>query len=181
MIDVLEIIWKYYKNNEKAYKILLKHSEAVRDKALEIANNNLHLNPDIEFIKEASMLHDIGMIKTNAHEMGCFGDKPYIAHGYLGREMLESEGLLKHALVCERHVGVGITKEQIIRDKLNLPLRNYLPETVEEKAICLADNFFSKSSKNLKQAKSIVDIKRGLRKYGEENVKKFEELMAFFI
>ena len=44
---------------------------------------------------------------------GCYGDKDYICHGYLGRALLEKEGLPAHALVCERHVGVGLSISDI--------------------------------------------------------------------
>ena len=55
------------------------------------------------------MLHDIGIFLTHAPQIGCHGDKPYICHGYLGRELLEKEGFPRHAIVCETHVGVGLT------------------------------------------------------------------------
>ena len=50
------------------------------------------LSPDIEFIRTAALLHDIGIFMTHAPKFGCFGDHPYLAHGYLGRELLEREG-----------------------------------------------------------------------------------------
>ncbi len=59
------------------------------------------------------MLHDIGIFLTNAPHIGCYGDKPYICHGYLGREILDKEGLPGHAMVCERHVGAGLTVTDI--------------------------------------------------------------------
>jgi len=53
------------------------------------------------FIEEAALLHDIGIFNTNLPKIGCYGRHPYISHGYLGRELLENEGLAAHALVCE--------------------------------------------------------------------------------
>lgn len=105
-MDPIKIIQKFYKIDSKAYNLLVPHSEAVARKALETARKVPHLNPDLKFIEEAAMLHDIGIFLTNDPGLGCFGDKPYICHGYLGRELLEKEGFPKHALVCERHVGI---------------------------------------------------------------------------
>jgi uncharacterized protein len=45
--------------------------------------------------------------------LGCHGDRPYITHGIIGAELLGNEGLPGHALVCERHIGVGLSIEDI--------------------------------------------------------------------
>ena len=109
-----EIIEKYYKENPKLKEILIEHSEKVKNKALEIAQNIPELHPDLKFIEEASMLHDIGIIKVASQNIGATGEDPYIKHGILGREILEKEGLKKHDLVCERHVGIGLRNDEII-------------------------------------------------------------------
>lgn len=172
-----EIIKKYYKENKEAEKILLEHSEKVREKAMEIAEKNIALEPDFKFIDEASLLHDIGIFLTHAPSLHCHGKLPYVAHGYLGREILEKEGFKKHALVCERHVGVGISKKEIERKNLPLPKRDMLPISVEEKIICLADKFYSKMSK---KEKSVDEIKKGLLRFGHDKVKRFDEFLALF-
>ncbi len=172
-----KIIEKYYPKESNAYRILIDHSKAVTRKAVKIAEGVKHLHPDIKFIEEAAMLHDIGVFLTNAPEIGCFGESPYLAHGVLGREVLEKEGLPKHALVCERHIGVGITMEEIKRNKLPLPERDMVPISVEEKIICLADKFFGKSDKNLFQERGVKEIKENLGKHGEEKIRKIEFLL----
>ena len=47
-----EIIAKYYTPGSDLYNILVKHSEAVRDKALELARRHPELGLDLEFIAE---------------------------------------------------------------------------------------------------------------------------------
>ncbi|MEL6823388.1 MAG: HDIG domain-containing metalloprotein, partial [Calditrichota bacterium] len=108
-----KLILEYYDKKSFAYDILMTHSELVRDKALWLAERVAELKPDRKFISEAAMLHDIGIIKTDASKIGCNGKHPYIAHGYLGREMVESHGYPRHALVCERHTGLGISLDDI--------------------------------------------------------------------
>ena len=178
-MEPVKIIEKYYEKNSSLYDILITHSVCVKDKAIEIALKNKKLNPDLDFIKEASLLHDIGIFLTNAPKISCFGKHPYICHGILGRELLEKEGLFKESLVCERHTGVGITKEEIIKNNLPLPKRDMLPSAIEEKIICLADKFFSK--KELKREKTIEEIEREISKYGEENLKRFKELKELLL
>jgi len=150
------------------------------DKTIEIAKKNLNLNPDIEFIKNATMLHDIGIVLTDAPKIGCFGEHQYICHGYLGREILEKEGFAEYALVCERHIGVGITIEDIKKQKLPLPERDMIPITIEEKIICVADKFFSKNEKYLKSPKPLELIYSDLEKLGNNKVEIFKNMLKEF-
>ena len=143
--EAMMIINKHYPSDSIAYKIYFTHVVKVTELAIKIVKHNPHLNLNLNYIIKASMLHDIGIIKTNAPEIGCFGKFPYIAHTYLGRQMLEEEGLIDVAPICERHVGTGLSKQDIIDSGFELPRRNMIPITLEEKLICYADKFYSKS------------------------------------
>lgn len=121
MINPLDIIRKYYTLDSLAGQSLLIHSQLVRDKAQALAIRHPEMDLDIPFIQEAAMLHDIGIFLTNAPDIGCFGEHPYICHGYLGADLLRAEGLPRHALVCERHTGAGISLEMIKENHLPLP------------------------------------------------------------
>lgn len=169
-MNPLKIIQKYYNSKSESYHILVEHGMVVSKKALESAKKVKYLKPDLRFIKEASMLHDIGIFLTNAPEIKCKGNKPYLCHGYLGREILEKEGFPKHGLVCERHLGVGITKEEIKQKNLPIPKRDMIPISIEEQIICFADKFFSKSRVNLQKEKSLDEIKKNLSKFGKDKV-----------
>jgi uncharacterized protein len=173
IIDPLVIIEKYYKKGTNIYNVLVNHSEHVRNKALEIATNRPELQLDKEFIAEAAMMHDIGIYLCDAPRIYCLGSHNYIQHGCLGAEILRSEGLYKHALVCERHTGTGISLEMIVKNNLPLPHRDLLPVSKEEKVICYADKFFSKTKLN--ETLSIQHIRTQLKKYGESGVKQFNE------
>ena len=118
------------------------------------------------------MLHDIGIFKCNAPGIYCFGSEPYLIHGRIGAELLRAEGYPKHARVCERHTGAGITKEEIIRLNLPLPHQDFLPETMEEKVICYADKFFSKTHPEVE--KTIEQAERSLKRFGEEGLERFK-------
>ena len=176
----LEIIAKYYKPRSKAYMIIVSHSSLVTEKALKIAQNHKELLPDQSFIEEAAMLHDIGIFKTNAPNLYCFGEFPYLCHGYLGCELLVAEGYPDHGLVCERHTGIGITMEEILTNKLPLPLRDYMPHSVEEQIICFADKFFSKSG-DLSHEKSLNEVRKSMQKFGDRHVARFNEWCNLFL
>ena len=178
-MNPLEIINEYYEEGTPLYDILVTHSNSVAQKALKIAKSHPEMNLDEDFIYEAAMLHDLGIFATNAPEIHCFGELPYICHGNIGSQILMRKGYTKHALVCERHTGTGISLIEIIKNNLPIPPRDMIPETLEEKLICFADKFYSKSK--LDKEKSIDKIRTGLAKHGNESVERFDEWCKFFL
>ena len=157
------IIDKYYPEENELKHILLVHSRSVADKALMVAERHPELHLDCQFLEEAAMLHDIGIIRCDAPGIQCFGSK---------------EGFPRHARVCERHTGAGVTREQIINQHLPLPEQDFLPETMEEKVICYADKFFSKT--HLDKEKTVEQAERSLAKFGEEGVLRFRKWEQIF-
>lgn len=178
-MDPLSIIDKYYKEGSDIYNMLVKHSTLVMNKALAIAEKHPELGIDTQFVREAAMLHDIGVLFCYAPSIHLDGTMPYICHGYLGRELLEKEGYPKHALVCERHTGTGLTLEDIKEQNLPLPLRDMKPQSMEEKVICFADCFFSKTQPD--REKPLKEVRDGIAKFGEEKEKEFDEMCALFL
>jgi uncharacterized protein len=168
----LDIIFDHYDEGSALADALIRHSEQVRDMALTLAGNVPHLHPDLGFIAEAALLHDIGIYRTAAAKIGCHGRDPYICHGVIGREILEAYGWTDHALVCERHVGVGITVEDIQTQGLPLPERDMVPTTIEEIIICYADEFFSKT--NGGREHSLYQVIDSLTRYGQDKVVRFK-------
>jgi len=177
-MDCKAIIEKYTAGNGPLTRILLGHSAAVRDKALEIATAK-SLPVDKQFVAEAAMLHDIGIVCVDAPSIHCHGTQPYICHGVEGRRILEAEGLPRHALVCERHTGSGISVAQIEGQQLPLPRHDMLPVSLEEKLICYADKFYSKS-RGLRQAKPVERIIEQMQAHGQEAYERFMALHALF-
>jgi uncharacterized protein len=136
-----------YTSFPEALAVLLPHSIAVAEMAKNIAEN---VGADSEFVYEAAILHDIGIYKTNAPSIGCYGDEPYMIHGVVGSKLLKSKiGFEQYARVCETHIGVSISKEEIINNSLPLPHRSMEPTTLEEEIVAYSDSFFSKSGQHL--------------------------------
>ncbi len=179
-MNPFDIINKYYPESTPLREILITHSEAVEEMAIAIAQKHPELKADLQFIKEASLIHDIGIFKTDAPGIHCHGTLPYICHGYLGFEITNNEGFPKHALVCERHTGTGLSKEEIIMQNLPLPHRDMMPISIEEKIICFADTFFSKS-RELKTPKTVTEIQNSLTRFGEKHVDQFNEWCHLFL
>ena len=64
--------------------------------------------------------------------------------------------------VTEKHIGAGITPDEAIEN--NLPDRNYIPETLEEKIVAHADN--------LVHGVTPVDLEFVIQKWTNKNMKK---------
>ena len=175
-MQLQQLIDKYYPAEPRLRQLLFTHSRYVADKALETAARHPELNADITFLEEGAMLHDIGIAGCDAPSIFCFGSLPYICHGIEGARILAEDGLFRHARVCERHTGSGLTAEEIIDEALPLPPRDMLPETIEEKIICYADKFFSKNPDALSVEKSIDKVIDGFKKFGEQPLKRFLQL-----
>lgn len=170
-MDYHSIILKYYPEANALRDILITHSTLVTRRALSICDAHPELQLDRRFIEEAAMLHDIGICRCDAPGIQCFGHEPYIRHGLIGGEMLRQEGFPRHARVCERHTGAGLTKEEIVRQDLPLPHQDFLPETLEEQVICYADKFYSKT--HPEREKSYEKARKSLEKFGEDGLRRF--------
>lgn len=149
---------------------VIEHCEAVYKKAMEIAAN--FDNVDKDLIRKGALLHDIGRSKT--HD---------ITHAIEGVKIAQDYGYDEDVLnIIERHIGAGITENEA--EKLGLPIKSYIPQTLEEKIVAHADNLVSGSKEVdidfvIKKWKRRIDdsddnIER-LLKLDEELIKSFEE------
>lgn len=198
-MNYLDIIHHFYPEDTPLRRLLILHSECVRDKALSIlsdwkcsAEGELTVTIDTELVICGAMLHDIGICQTNAPGILCEGHEPYICHGTLGARMLRSYAA-QHALVpddrrmveacariCERHTGAGLTREDILTQHLPIePASDLLPETLEEQLVCLADKFFSKSGDPSKE-KSFERVRHSMMKFGTASLARFDALCTIF-
>ncbi|MFX1564559.1 MAG: HDIG domain-containing metalloprotein [Promethearchaeota archaeon] len=107
---------------------ILRHSEATRVKAVQIASMiAAKIRCDTRLVELGGLLHDIGRAKS--HD---------VTHGYVGGRLL-----LKHQypndirMIVERHVLGGFTKFEA--ESLGLPKRDSIPQSWEEKIVCVAD------------------------------------------
>ncbi len=131
----------------KKYKVgprVMEHVVAVHDYAMEIAAS---MDCDRELVEAGSLLHDIG--RARSHE---------IDHAIVGAAILKKEGVDERVInIVERHIGAGLTAKEA--KKLGLPPKDYVPETIEEKIVCHADNLIG-STERVKIQDTIEMAKR---------------------
>ncbi len=178
-MDAKSLFEIYYPPDTPLYECVWRHSLLVAEKALRLAHAHPELTMDLEFIYEAALLHDIGVFLTYAPSIYCVGEHPYICHGVLGAELLRGEGYPRHALVCERHTGTGLTADDIAAKNLPLPHRDMCPVSLEEKLICFADKFYSKSLPD--EERPLEQVRASIAKYGEDSLSRFDALAHLFL
>lgn len=108
---------------------VIQHCISVCKKAMSIASN--FEDADRDLIRKGALLHDIGRSRTHG-----------ITHAVEGVEIAREYGYPDGVLnIIERHIGAGITPEEA--EKLGLPKKSYVPQTLEEKIVAHADNLIS--------------------------------------
>lgn len=187
MQKYFEILRKYAPS-EYSFEIVLRHSLEVLSKSIEIVSKKgLYGEVDFDLIISGAILHDIGALGfiERKKEDDDFAKKgvtevelpDYICHGIIGASILEKEGLEHEALIAKRHTGAGLTKEEIVANGWDMPHEDFLPISLEEKIICYADKF---SSKTPGKKDDLETIEREFAGYGEGPLKRFLDLKEMF-
>ncbi len=86
----------------------------------------------------------------------------------------------RHGLVCDRHIGVGLSSRDIQQQNLPLPPRDMVPKSLEERIIAYADLFFSKDPGLQEGEKTAEDVRASLSRFGAEKVAIFNEWHGLF-
>jgi uncharacterized protein len=161
-------------------QLVWQHSLIVKNITSQIIDRkNLKLNRKL--VIQGCLMHDIGVYfvePCKCHPKSRKeNEEPYVKHGVIGADIIRKEKLSeKLAKIVERHVGSGITKEQIIEQNFALPRKDLVPETVEEKLVAYADMFHSKKPK-FNEYKEITDE---LSIYGKDCVQRLKEWRKMF-
>jgi len=142
-----------------------RHSEKVAEKALEIANKITKVEVDKNLIEIGALLHDIGRAKTHGFK-----------HALIGGKILRDRSFSdKLAKICETHILGGLDVEDAKR--FGLPEKDFLPVSLEEKIICLADKHMA----GTREVTIRERFNRWFQKYGKSKIllksrKRIEEI-----
>jgi uncharacterized protein len=122
--EALEIIVK-----SGCSQTVVNHCRKVSIVAEKIAESckNKGLKVDVHLVEIGALLHDIGRSKTNS-----------INHPLIGANIARKFSLPEEVVtIIERHIGGGITANEA--KQLGWPIRDYIPQTLEEKIVSYAD------------------------------------------
>ncbi len=175
MDGTIQKAWRFLaetagKNKPEWKASILEHARIVHDVSCRLSDLfREDRNVDMETVKLGAILHDVGRFRAER----------VVEHGIKSGEILREQGFPEGAArIGETHVGVGITLEQAA--SLGLPEGNYMPETLEERIVCYADNLLSylpdEDRHELVDRRAVVD--RFSAELGEEYGKGVEDFMS---
>jgi len=149
----------------KHCKLVMKISERIV-RELKIAN----VIVDEMIVLRGAVLHDIGRSKEQS-----------VRHGFWGGEILRKDGYDRRIIkVVENHVGGGIPKEE--GPRLGLPRKDFIPNSLEEKIVCLADKYVEDNQiKPLEETLKKLDEKLGKENLAKKRILKIKEELESLI
>lgn len=106
------------------------------------------LKIEVNLVEIGALLHDIG--RSKSHD---------INHAIIGGQIAKSLNLPKSIVsIIECHIGGGISSDEAKR--LGLPIKDYVPVTLEEKIVTYADKLVEKAK--------VVPIENTITKFSRE-------------
>lgn len=175
--ETVQKLHKKYAPTEAAFKLVFTHCQIVWDLAQQFIASS-HPNLDVEFVRTACMLHDIGVYLLYLPN-GEVDHANYIKHGVLGHELLAAEGFDQSICrVASCHTGVGISAREIVAEKLPLPVADYNAITTEERLVMYADKFHTKTTPPKFMTANTYAAQ--LSRFGASKVLRFRELEKEF-
>ena len=140
---------------------VIRHCKSVRDIAVKIAKK---ASADVHLVEAGALLHDIG--RSKSHD---------IRHVLEGVEIARTLGLSEKIIrIIETHIGAGIPSDEA--KGLGLPEKNYIPETLEEKIVCHADNLIENNKKQKIEKEVEKALSKGNKRYADRLIKLHKEL-----
>lgn len=156
---------------------VLGHSIIVRRIADQLAGRSVE-PVGRELVRAGALLHDIGVYRLYDRH-GTRSPQHYLRHGVLGHELLADLGFGETLCrFCSCHIGVGLTRQEVLDQRLPIPAADYLARTVEEALIMYADAFHSKSTPS--RFVTIEENLRKLRRFSVVQQKRFVRLQERF-
>ncbi|TDD76801.1 HD domain-containing protein [Actinomadura darangshiensis] len=166
-----------YAPGSEAFEVVWTHCVIVCEIAEQIMDRT-GLGVDADLVRAGCLLHDIGVYRLYGTS-GEIDHKGYVRHGVLGHAILQDEGFPEEICrFCSHHTGVGLTRGDVERQGLPLPVADYLAESGEERLVMYADKFHSKTDPPTFVSADSYAV--NVRRYGEDKVAVFEAMRASF-
>jgi uncharacterized protein len=166
-----------YAPTQEAFDLVYTHCEIVCGIAEQLlARTDLNLNADL--VRAGSLLHDIGVYRLYDTD-GRLDKARYVRHGILGSELLQYEGFAEVICrFCSCHTGMGLSRDDVQKQGLPLPIADYLAESGEEKLVMYADKFHSKTEPPTFVA--TASYAAYVRRFGEDKTETFRLMCEGF-
>lgn len=175
--DEIRALHERYAPSRKAFDLVWTHCAIVCEIAEQLMQDG-GLDVDKDLVRAGCLLHDIGVYRLYGED-GKIDFTGYVRHGVLGHELLRAEGFSEEICrFCSHHTGVGLTRDDVERQALPLPVADYLAETGEERLVMYADKFHSKTEPP--RFVSADSYAVNVRRYGEDKRAVFKAMCEVF-
>ncbi|MGK5519991.1 HD domain-containing protein [Micromonospora sp. URMC 107] len=172
--EQIRALHERYAPTEEAFLLVYTHCQivcAVAEQLLDRHRSAL----DVALVRAGCLLHDIGVYRLY-DATGRLDQENYIRHGMLGHALLRDLGFPELVgRFCSHHTGVGLTREDVQRQRLPLPVDDYTADTVEEQLVMYADKFHSKTTPPT--FVTTASYAAGVRRFGADKVARFAALV----
>ncbi|WP_432838109.1 HDIG domain-containing metalloprotein [Dactylosporangium sp. CA-092794] len=162
---------------EEAFELVYTHCQIICAVAEQLLDRHRPA-VDVALVRAGSLLHDIGVYRLY-DDAGQLDHEHYIRHGVLGHALLRDLGFPEFiGRFCSHHTGVGLTREDVLRQGLPLPACDYTADTVEEQLVMYADKFHSKTTPPT--FVTTASYAAGVQRFGEDKAVRFAALVEKF-
>ncbi|MFI6226339.1 HD domain-containing protein [Micromonospora echinospora] len=160
-----------------AFDLVYTHCRIVCELAEQLLADQEH-GLDVELVRAGCLLHDIGVYRlydsSGGREQG-----NYVRHGLLGHELLRDLGFPETLCrFCSCHTGMGLSRDDVVRQRIPIPVDDYLAESDEERLVMYADKFHSKRTPPV--FVSAATYVSEVRQFGRDKVERFAEMAKQF-
>ncbi|MFI0779798.1 HD domain-containing protein [Streptomyces sp. NPDC021212] len=178
-VDDIRALHEKHAPTPEAFELVYTHCEIVWKIAEQLLSADGHrLDLDADLTRAGALLHDIGVYRLYDNT-GRLRTEDYIRHGVLGHAILREEGFPEQLCrFCSCHTGVGLTRHDIERQNLPLPVADYVAETAEEQLVMYADKFHTKTTPPAFLSFDTYAAQIG--RFGEEKASAFHTLRTRF-
>lgn len=168
-----------YAKTDADLTLIYTHCQIIEAIAMQLLDKNPIKDIDRNLVHVGCLLHDIGAY--DVLEDGEFVQG--VRHGIIGENILKSEGFSETIWrFASHHTGVGLTKKDVLDQKLPIPVADYTARTIEEKLVMYADKFHSKSNPPSEAPYfcSFDWFHNSVQKFGADKAAKFDTLAKLF-
>lgn len=171
--EEIRALHEKYAPSAEAFEAVYTHCVIVCAVAEQLIERQ-RLALDVDLVRAGCLLHDIGVYRLY-NSSGELDHTHYVRHGVLGHELLRELGLPERICrFCSHHTGVGISREDVRRQVLPIPVDDYLAESGEEELVMYADKFHSKTDPP--KFVSADSYSASVRRFGEDKVATFASM-----
>jgi uncharacterized protein len=132
----------------------------------------------VDLVRAGCLLHDVGVYRLY-NPSGELDHASYVRHGVLGYELLHDLGFPDAICrFCSCHIGMGLSRDDVVRQGLPLPVDDYLAKNREEELVMFADKFHSKTTPP--KFLTASSYARKVQRFGEDKAATFTSMLERF-